>query len=429
MPRSFSHFRVWIAWQGRHARFGLRRLGERVEIEATIAPRDLGIVDVVLHAEVVERRQSSERDPTSDVGLIRDKIVEEPGDVGGVGAIGRGREAEQKSRIDGGEDASIRLGRGVMNLIDDDVVEARGAQFFQVLVASELGDRGEDQVRLEIFVSVEKPPHARRGIERAKEATVRARRLREELAPVSDEEEAWPRAELRAKLAVIKGGEPGLSQAGGEDDEGATTPLFTALPQLHQGFALDVVRLRYGLDRLGVALVSVRGMGIAPRPLGIGTDPRGIEPACIAPGELERLAHAVERLAVAVAIDAKVPLDARVERRAREVAAADEGNSKRLRAEAPRFGMKRSRAPRQRRHLDYPGFELACWRLFITRSRSLPVKEQLERADLGDFEIVTRDDPHAGAPCEGAAHRVTEAQEAGFLHKRRNDGDLGCLVE
>ena len=97
---------------------------ERLGIEAAIAPRNVLVVDVVLDAEVVERRQPAELDAARDVGAIRDEVVEQAEDVRGVGAVRRRRQAEQEAGIDAIEDPPVRLGGGVVHLVDDDVVEA-----------------------------------------------------------------------------------------------------------------------------------------------------------------------------------------------------------------------------------------------------------------------------------------------------------------
>src|SRR5207248_1521514 len=104
--------------QRRHAGLGLRRLRERVGIEPAVSPRNVLVVDVVLDADVMEWRQPTEVDTAGDVGSIGNEVIEQTEDIRRVGTIRRRRQAEKESWIDAIEDSPIRIGGGVVHLVD-----------------------------------------------------------------------------------------------------------------------------------------------------------------------------------------------------------------------------------------------------------------------------------------------------------------------
>jgi hypothetical protein len=141
---------------------------------------------------------------------------------------------------------------------------------------------------------------------------------------------------------------------------------------------------------------------------------------------------------VAIAIDAQVPLDAALEGRARQVAAADERDAQVRGLEAPRLGVERLAARRQLLDLDHAGEEsprlaavvfVGVFVFFFRLRRLLPVEQRLERAGLRDVQVVARDHPDPGAAPDGRIDRRLEAIEARLLDERGDDGDVGRALE
>jgi hypothetical protein len=82
-------------------------------IEAAIAKRNRAVIGFVFQAVIRERDEQPLGDTFPEVGAVREVVVEEAGDVGAVGAFGRGGEAQEEARLDSIEDASIRGRRAV----------------------------------------------------------------------------------------------------------------------------------------------------------------------------------------------------------------------------------------------------------------------------------------------------------------------------
>lgn len=196
-------------------------------VEPAVAPREVVVVDVVLDADVAEGRQAAELDAAGDVGAVGDEVIEQAEDVGGVGVgavRGRGQ-AEQECRIEAIEDPPVRCGGGVVDLVDDDVVEGLASQPGEVLGARQLGDRGEHEIRRQLAGIAGEPAGAGGLAEGAQQPPVGLRGLSEELGAMGDEQEARQAAELLPQLRVVERGEPGLAEAGGEHDDGALAAL------------------------------------------------------------------------------------------------------------------------------------------------------------------------------------------------------------
>ena len=427
--RSRARVGVPRAPQRFHARLGLRRGRQRLGVEPAIAPREVRVVDVVLHAVVAKRHEAPDGDASPHVGAVRDEVVEEPQDVGRVGAVGRRREAEEEPRVDCVENPPVRRGRGVVHLIDHDVIETLRAQTREVLWARELRDGGEHEVGAQVVALVDEPADPATGARRADERPVRLRGLTQQLLPVRDEQEARPRPGLRAQRVPIERSEPRLAEPRGEHDERAPTPLRAGEAQRFERLDLHRVRLGRRHERLGLGVARrQRAQGFA-RARGVLLDPGGVEHACAAPRLLEGSPYAGKGDRVAVAVDSEVPFRARLQRSAREVAAADEGRPELVGLEEPRLGVER--APRHGWHLDDARLESARGALprVIDGGRLLPVEERLERAGLRDVEVVPRDEADRRATGERRLDRGRDATDPRLLHEGRHDRDARRAVE
>lgn len=137
--------------------------------------------------------------------------------------------------------------------------------------------------------------------------------------------------------------------------------------------------------------------------------------------------------AVELSIDAEVPFDAGVERRARQIAAADKGDAVRRRLEAPGLRVERARQPGQLIDLDHTRLERARWgtlqrrRFILIRGSKalLPIEQTLERRHLRHIQIVAGENPHAGAPPQRRLQVGLNSAQPSVEHERCDDGDLG----
>ena len=107
----------------------LERCFKGLDVKATVPPGDSRgiVVHVVLEATVAERDERLLRDPVTDRSLVGENVVEERRHVDAVGALRGGREAEREGAVEPGEDAAIARRLGVVDLVNDAVVEGRRA--------------------------------------------------------------------------------------------------------------------------------------------------------------------------------------------------------------------------------------------------------------------------------------------------------------
>ena len=84
------------------------------------------VVHHVRHAVVVERAQPAQRDRFKQAHLIRHVVVAQTMHVAVVGAIGRGGQAQQVTRLQLIQHAQIAVGGSVMKFVDHHVIEITG---------------------------------------------------------------------------------------------------------------------------------------------------------------------------------------------------------------------------------------------------------------------------------------------------------------
>ena len=98
---------------------------ELLGVEVAVAPGDFAVVDVfVVDAVVSERHEELRVDAGDEVFLKDEVVVAEGEDIGLVGAVGGGGEAEQQLGAEVIEPAAVAGGGGMVELIHDHHLEA-----------------------------------------------------------------------------------------------------------------------------------------------------------------------------------------------------------------------------------------------------------------------------------------------------------------
>ena len=182
------------------ASLGGEGLGELLFVEAAAAPGDGGVVHLVRDAEVAEGAEQALLDAGGDVAAVDEVLLTQAEEVAAVGALGGGGEAEEEAGVEVVEDAAVGGGRGVVELVHDEVVEVIPRELPQVLLAAEGLDGGEEDVGVLVFGRSRVLAEAGLG----PDAAEGAEGLVEDLVAVGDEEDALV-------LEAVEGAEPGLA--------------------------------------------------------------------------------------------------------------------------------------------------------------------------------------------------------------------------
>lgn len=90
-------------------------------------------------------------------------VVEQSENVRRVGSIGRRGQSKQENRVEDSEDSPVRLRGRMVDLIDHHVVEPFGGQTLEPRAPGKLRHGSEYQLRSEVAVLLEQPPHAEGG--------------------------------------------------------------------------------------------------------------------------------------------------------------------------------------------------------------------------------------------------------------------------
>src|SRR5262249_8575691 len=113
---------------------------------AGAAPGDVSVIDVVGHAEVVERGKESPSDSVPEIVTIDEVLAAQGEQVAPVRPLrGRGK-AEEKLRLEVVHQPPVGSGRGVMELVHDDVVESVRGEQAQVTRSAKGLDGGEEHI-------------------------------------------------------------------------------------------------------------------------------------------------------------------------------------------------------------------------------------------------------------------------------------------
>ena len=271
----------------------------------------------------MERNQRAFRDAIADGGLPGEHIVKERGNIHAIGALRGGGEAKGEGGIQPGHDPPVAGGLGVVDFVDDGVVEALAIQLGEAFGPGEFLDGRDDEVAAHVAVRAEIPGDAGFLPLRPHGGADSSLGLDQDFGAVGDDQDAGRTLEGLAYGEDIEGGEPGFPEAGGDGDEGAAVVVRADLieglqraglpraPRVEDGGEID----RFGRDEFPVGLLGVFGVasdeGFIER--------RGLLPE-IGEGEGELLIDGLR----AGGLPDEVPLDAGFERGLGEIAAADE---------------------------------------------------------------------------------------------------------
>ena len=119
---------------------------ELLLVEAGVAPGDVPIVHLVRDAEVPEAAEEVLLDALHEVAAVDEVLLAQGQEVAPVGPFRGGGEAEQELRAEVVDEAPPGRGRGVVELVHDDVVEGVAREALEVGGAAEGLDRREEDV-------------------------------------------------------------------------------------------------------------------------------------------------------------------------------------------------------------------------------------------------------------------------------------------
>lgn len=212
--------------------------GELLFVEARVAPGDVPVVDLVRHSEVAEAAEKVLLHALDQVAAEDQVLLAEGEQVSSVAALGSRRQAQQEPGAEVVDEAPVGLGRRVVELVDHEVVEGIAGEAAQVGGTPEGLDRREQHVRFGLALLAGVEAEARLGADPPEGVAG----LVQDLFAVGDEEDA---AELSA--VRVESAEPGLAEAGGEDDEAGGVAVLSCLLEGLEGRLLDGVGCRGAL--------------------------------------------------------------------------------------------------------------------------------------------------------------------------------------
>ena len=218
---------------------GRHRGRQRLFVEPGAAPRDVAVVDLVRHPIIMKGTQEPAGDALDQIAAVDEVLAAELEQVATIRALRGRRQAEQEAGLEVVDEPPIGLRRGVVELVDDQVVEGPRVQLVEVRLAPEGQDGGEDDLAAGVLLLAVVLAEARLR----PDAPEGPHRLQEDLVAVRDEEDA-------AGLLGVEGREPGLAEAGRQDDEAGAVAGGAGALEGKQGFLLDFVGLGWGLGRL-----------------------------------------------------------------------------------------------------------------------------------------------------------------------------------
>ena len=166
-----------------------------------------------------QRHQLPCQDRIAQPLFVDQIVIAQRQNVGLIGALRRGGQAEQKTGREVVEYAAIGGGGGVMKLIHHYVVEMVRAELTQVAVATQSLYRGKEPVGLILAAAV-----IEAGMGIRSHADKGALRLQYDFIAMGDEQQA-----TGVHLSGIEGGKPGFAQPRRHHDQAAHEALLAAL--------------------------------------------------------------------------------------------------------------------------------------------------------------------------------------------------------
>ena len=130
--------RLWYCSRAFWARLsGGHLLGQSCLVEASAAPRDVAVVHIVRHAEVVKRTKQPVPDPFHEVAAIHEVFATEGQQIAPVGTFWCCGQSEQELRLEVVYQLPVASGRGMVKLVHYDVVEIQGIKPPKMVHAAE----------------------------------------------------------------------------------------------------------------------------------------------------------------------------------------------------------------------------------------------------------------------------------------------------
>ena len=117
-------------------------------IETVAPPRDVGVVDVVGNAEIMKGAQEPTLDAVDQIASVDEVFSAKSEEVPAVGSLRCGGEPEQETWLEVLDELAVASGGGVVELVNNDVVESVGLEPPEVVDAAERLDRSKDHLGL-----------------------------------------------------------------------------------------------------------------------------------------------------------------------------------------------------------------------------------------------------------------------------------------
>lgn len=229
----------------------------------------------------MERREQVLAHAVHEIAAIDEILLAQREQVTAVAPFGRRRQAQQELRAEIGDQLAVGHRGGVVELVDDEVVEGVRREALQMFAPAERLDRGEYDFGIRILDVAGVVPEPRIRADAAE----RVERLVQNLFPVRREQHA---AELRP--ARVERREPGLAEPCRQDDQARLVAGGPSVLQRSQGRLLHNVRLHGRLRSLPVDIRGFDDGALDGAALAIALDPRSVEQPGVRVGEqfLER---------------------------------------------------------------------------------------------------------------------------------------------
>ena len=158
----------------------------------------------------MKRRKQILAHTVHQVAAVDQVLLAEREQVAAVGPLGSRRQPEEELRTEVGDQLAVGRSRGVVELVDDDVVERLGREPLQVLASAQRLDGCEDDFGVGILDLAGVVAEVRFWAD----SSERVERLVEDLLSMRDEEHA-----SKLRPTRIEGGQPRLAEAGRQHDE------------------------------------------------------------------------------------------------------------------------------------------------------------------------------------------------------------------